>query len=182
VIDAFALVNARYPAWRLSLVGEGPLLDQLTRREQDRGVGQKVDFLGRVGDPYALYRRADVFVLASRYEGMPNAVLEAMSCGVPPVVSDCTAGALDYIEHETTGLIVPTDDSNALAAALGRLIDDRALRRRLGEAARERVSDLSFDRVAAIWDAMLYPKAIPASTQQGETASGSRNPVATRSP
>jgi glycosyltransferase involved in cell wall biosynthesis len=103
-------------------------------------VNGVVHFLGRRPDVGAILRDAgDIALSGSRQEAFPLSVLEAGFFGVPVVATDIPPHR-EAIEHEGTGLLVPTDDSSALAAAVARLVSDPALRRRLGEAARQRVT------------------------------------------
>jgi glycosyltransferase involved in cell wall biosynthesis len=108
-----------------------------------------------VKDLPALYRAATVFALPSRVEGTPNALLEAMSFGLPVVVSDGAPGLLEVIEHEVTGLVVPVNNPAKLAAALRRLGEDAELRRRLGAAARERVREYDLPRALDTWECIV---------------------------
>jgi glycosyltransferase involved in cell wall biosynthesis len=87
-----------------------------------------------------LMRQFDVFVLASRYEGGPYAPLEAMRVGTPVVVTD-VIGSRDTVEHGRSGLVVPPDDPDALAAAVVRLLADPDLRRRLAGGGRARLAE-----------------------------------------
>jgi glycosyltransferase involved in cell wall biosynthesis len=155
LLGAFAMTAPRFPQWRLAALGDGELKAELAARALALGVADRVDWLGRQADPWPWLRAADVFVLPSRFEGTPNALLEAMSCGVAPIVSDATAGALEYVADGETGLVVPVDDDAALAAAMARLAGDPDLRARLGEAARRRVAALSFAEAVAAWERLL---------------------------
>ena len=155
LLAAFALFTERSPGWRLVVLGDGPLRETLEALAQRHGISPRVEFRGRVSDPYPYYRGADIFVLASRHEGMPNALLEAMSCGLPAIVTDASGGALEFVEHEVTGLVVPTEDPPALAAAMDRLAGSRDLRRRLGSAAKARIADDGFARALMTWDSIL---------------------------
>jgi len=128
---------------RLVVVGEGPLRRQL--ESQARATcGDKVVFAGTVGDPEltALYHACDVFVLPSvtRAEAFGMVQIEAMACGKPVVSTAVPSGVPWVNRHEETGLVVPPDDAGALADALRTLLADAALRARMGEAGRSRVS------------------------------------------
>lgn len=149
LLKAFAKVYAAGAPcdWQLVIVGEGEERENLVRLSEQLGIKDAVEFAGRVKDPYDYYSEAGLFALPSRHEGTPNALLEAMSIGLPVIVSDGSSGPLDYVVNDETGLVVAVDDVEALAQALARLMTDRALRCRLGEAARHRVN--SGDRQAA---------------------------------
>jgi glycosyltransferase involved in cell wall biosynthesis len=155
LLSAFARVNRAAPAWRLGIIGVGPLESELRQTAVRLGIGEHVDWHGQVREPARHYQQAAIFVLPSRYEGVPNALIEAMSFGLPVVVSDASPGPLEFVTHETTGLVVPVDNAQALAQAIQRLIDDAPLRRRLGENARKRVARCDTAKVMAVWEAVL---------------------------
>ena len=155
LIDAFASLAADHPEWRLELLGEGEAEAALRSRAEGLGVTPRVGFRGLSKDPWKHYSAAGIFVLASRFEGTPNALLEAMSCGLPVIVSDAPGGMRDLIEHDVNGLVVPADDMTALADALRLLINDRERCRRLGEAARTGLSQTGLDRAMATWEQVL---------------------------
>jgi len=97
-----------------------------------------VEWLGHVEDMAALFRSMDIVVLPSYREGLPKSLIEAAACGLPLVTCD-TAGCREVVTHEVDGLLVPPRDAEALAVAIQRLLDDAALRQRLGQAARAKV-------------------------------------------
>ena len=132
--------------WTFEHIGRGPELAQLQRQAQDLGLADAITWRG-VQDQAAVleaYRRSDVFVLASHSaqdgdrDGLPNVLVEAASQGMACVATAFSA-IPELIEDQTSGLLVPTGDSEALAAALGQAIADPALRTRLGRAAEQRV-------------------------------------------
>ncbi|HBN27206.1 MAG TPA: glycosyltransferase family 4 protein, partial [Desulfobacteraceae bacterium] len=100
-------------------------------------------------------KRASIFVLVSRYEGIPNALLEAMSCGLPVIVSNASPGPLEYVKHETTGLVVPVNNATVLEDSINRLIDDSQLRNRIGKAARARVAECNLPIIVKVWEKMF---------------------------
>ena len=155
LLDAFAGIAAALPEWRLVIIGTGRLEAPLRMRAEQLGLHARIAWYGTIPDLYPFYRRASIFAQPSRYEGTPNALLEALSCGLPAVVSDASPGPLEYVEHEVSGLVVPVDNAGALSAALQRLAGDEQLRRRLGEEARKRVAGLSATAVLAIWEQVL---------------------------
>ena len=155
LLEAFAQAGDRFKGWRLAVVGVGHLSEPLRAQAEALGIADRVEWHGLVRDPYVFYRAAHIFALPSRVEGTPNALLEAMSCGLPVVVSDGAPGPLELIEDGVTGLVVPVNDPTRLAAALRRLGTDDALRRRLGAAARERVTEYDLPRALATWESVV---------------------------
>jgi glycosyltransferase involved in cell wall biosynthesis len=121
---------------RLVILGDGPERKALEARAR----GMRVAFPGFVENAGAWFARADLFVLSSYAEGMPNALLEAMALG-RPVVTTSAGGSGEVVVDGESGLVVPPHDPHALAAAVERVLRDRTLAERLGEAAIRRVRD-----------------------------------------
>lgn len=155
LLNAFAGVADKNPDWHLTIVGEGPLSNELHCQAEKLGIVDRVTWLSNVRNPFNLYRQASIFVLVSRYEGTPNVLLEAMSCGLPVIVSDASPGPLEYVKHESTGLVVPVDNVPALEDSINRLIRDHKFRNRIGEAARERVAAYALPEVIKVWESVL---------------------------
>lgn len=135
LVEALAATRADY---RAAFVGEGPLLPEIAATIRQQGLTDRIDLLGNRGDVPGVLASADVFVLSSRSEGFPVSILEAMAAGLPVIATDVGGVAESVVDGET-GLLVPPGDPGALAAALERILTDRALRLRLGEAGCERV-------------------------------------------
>lgn len=151
LLRAFALL--RGDGLRLNILGDGELRESLQRLVSDLGLADRVTFLGFQRDPFSHMRAADIFVLSSRWEGFGNVLVEAMAMGTPVVSTDCPHGPAEIIADGKTGLLVPTGQPEALAAALQRLIDDPALRQSLGQAGQARARDFSAERVGAAYAA-----------------------------
>lgn len=137
LIAAMALLAAQGLKARLQLAGTGPLMAAMQRKVARLGLGEQVSFLGHHSDMPGLLRSQRAYVLATHFEGMPLALVEAMAAGCACIASD-VIGVRGVIEHERTGLLVPEGDAQALADAIARLMRDPALAARLGAAARER--------------------------------------------
>lgn len=156
LLQAFArAVAGHHHAWMLRLIGDGPEKEGLSTLASELGIADRVELTGLVRNPGIFLRRADLFVLSSRFEGMPNVLLEAMACGLPVVSFDCPSGPRDVIRHEVDGLLVPAGDVESLAAALDRLMSSESERRRLGACAKEVVERFSVERVSQMWDDAL---------------------------
>lgn len=151
--DAAAAVGPRNPAVEFSLVGSGPLESEVRRRAECANLPGRFHVLH--GKAEAIIAAADVFVLPSRSEGLSIALLEAMSHGRAVIASDIPPSR-DLIEDGVTGLLFRQGDAGELARCLERLCREPALRRSLGQAARERVArDFSEARMAELWQKAL---------------------------
>ena len=133
-----ALVDLLDLDWQLTIVGDGPRLDWLQAKAIELGLDERIHFLGwqpRERLPERLHQ-ANIFVYPSRHEGMPNALLEAMSAGLPAVATDI-AGNEELITDGENGFLVEAENSAALRDALRTLLADQQLRERMGAAARQ---------------------------------------------
>ena len=164
LIRAFARIAPRFAAWQLQILGDGDLRDELQRLSKELGLGDQVLFAGKVADPLALLQQAELFVMASRYEGFPNALGEAMSCGLPAIATDCPSrpgrvrrpgGVRELVRDGVDGCLVPPDDPVQLAEALASLIGDPHRRRRLAARAREVTQRFSFETILDEWERLL---------------------------
>jgi GalNAc-alpha-(1->4)-GalNAc-alpha-(1->3)-diNAcBac-PP-undecaprenol alpha-1,4-N-acetyl-D-galactosaminyltransferase len=155
LIEAFSRAAEGQPNWSLSILGEGPERRRLEEQIHERRLDSQVRLLGWVPDPTSILQRCDGFVLSSRYEGFPNALLEAMALGLPAISFDCPSGPAEIIQNGADGLLVPAGDIEALAAAIRRLLSDEPLRRQLGAEAVRVVERFSSARYFERWEAVL---------------------------
>lgn len=164
LIAATAMAGNDLAGWHVAILGEGTERPALEAQAEALGLGNRILFAGAVADPTPWLRGAAIFALPSRYEGMPNAMLEALSFGRPVVVTDASPGPLQWVEDGVTGLVVPADDARALAAALVRLARDDDLRHRLGAAAARRMAAArQNDDALARWEVALgWRQTVPA--------------------
>jgi glycosyltransferase involved in cell wall biosynthesis len=155
LIDAFASLSDRHPDWDLAIVGEGADRQSLESEISAKELSGRVLLPGWAGNIPDWYRRAQLYVLSSRFEGFGNTLAEAMAFGLPAVSFDCDAGPKDIIRNGKDGFLVPKEDIPALAAALDRLMSDKDLRERFGSAARDIRDRFSLQRVAQKWESVL---------------------------
>jgi len=120
------------------IIGDGPERARLTALSEDLGLMGRVHFAGQQANVWPWLAAWDVFALSSDWEGMSNALLEAMAAGLP-VVATAVGGTPDLVIDGATGFLVPRRDPTALAEALASLVNDAEMRRRMGQAGRERV-------------------------------------------
>lgn len=136
---------------KLIIVGIGPLQEQLECMAKALGIADSVEFAGLQSDIPMQFQRADLAVLPSRFEGMPNTVLEAMACGLPCVATR-VSGSEDIIQHGINGLLVEPQDYESMAQALFTLLRDPLLAKTYGHAARRRIEqNYSFQRILDLY-------------------------------
>lgn len=160
LIDAFAAIAHRFPHWQLLVIGDGGLRHSLQQRAAP--LGEQVVFTGALREPFALLKRAKLFVMASRYEGFPMAHGEALLCGLPVIATDCPSrpnasngGVRELIRHSVNGLLVRPEDPAALAEAMVTCMSDSALRASLAEAAPRGMARFLVDAVLDQWEELL---------------------------
>lgn len=129
LLTAFTAIAGRHPSWDLAIVGLDPqatttdlTLAELQEQADHAGLGGRLHLPGPVGNIADWYARADLFVLSSRFEGIPNVLLEAMAAGCACIAADCPTGPRELIEQGVNGLLVPANSAGALAAALDELM------------------------------------------------------------
>jgi glycosyltransferase involved in cell wall biosynthesis len=150
-------IRSKYSNAYLLILGDGSEEPRL----RDMQV-EAVQFTGQVPDAVPYLQAGDLFVLPSSTEGLSNAMLEAMSCGLP-VLATAVGGAPDVIEHNTSGYLIPPDDPDSLQRGLETLLADEALRLKLGSNSRTRILasfsiDSVADRLAALYKRLLMEK------------------------
>ena len=150
LLDAFYRSDLAQKGWHLTILGEGPERSALEQQATKLGVADVVSLPGFV-DVGQWLGRSDIFVLSSRYEGFPNALMEAMQMHRACVSFDCPSGPRELIESDRNGLLIPPQDVIALSEALQRLAADPVLRRRLGAEASKIGEQFSPALVYAKW-------------------------------
>jgi glycosyltransferase involved in cell wall biosynthesis len=157
---------AKSQVWRthaLVILGKGSRLGELHRLAAQLGIGEYVRFIGFVANPYAWMAKADLFVLPSRWEGFPTVAAEAMACGAPLLLTDCSFGPRDVLEPGTSGELVPVDDEAALAVQIYRLISEPDLRAKLSAEGLKRVELFRIDPMLAAYARLFEEQAAAGS-------------------
>jgi glycosyltransferase involved in cell wall biosynthesis len=165
-LDLLLRAVAKVKEARLEIAGEGEEEGALRALAQELGIEGRTAFLGARSDVPSLQARAQVFVLPSESEGLPNALLEALAAGTPSVATEIP-GNQDVARHEKEALLVPPHDVDALAQAIRRLLEDRALAGRLSWAARERARAYDLEAVAEAHSRLFTEIARPARWRLG---------------
>ncbi|MDH2423871.1 glycosyltransferase [Sphaerisporangium sp. TRM90804] len=157
LITAFARAARTRARWELHLVGDGPEMPRLRAHAASLGVAGRVVFRGRVpaAEMAREYLNGAVLGMSSEHEGLPLAVAEAASYGLPSVAFDVSGGVRSLVLHGGTGVLVPPADVDAFTGALNGLMADPARRRRLGTAARAHARSFTLEKVLDRWETLF---------------------------
>lgn len=168
LISAFAIAAREEPDWRLVIWGEGPARAQLEQQIAALGLKDRIRLAGLTAKPGEWTDGAEIFVLSSRYEGFPNAMLEAMAAGMPVIAFDCEFGPAELVRHLETGVLVENGKVEALGHSLIDLMRDTRKRRELGERARRSVFGFADQNVTERWlDCITACRGESASPERG---------------
>lgn len=156
LIRAFSRVADKFPDHKLVIYGKGGLLDSLKHLADELSVGNRVEFPGFANNMPEVLEKSGMFVLSSDYEGMPNALMEAMASGLPCVSTDCGGGGARFlIQNGENGLLVPQRDEEKMAEAMEKLLSDEALSAKLGENARKLQESLAPEKIYGEWEKFI---------------------------
>lgn len=157
LISAFARIADEFPEEHLIIYGEGSLREQLETYIKDKGLENRISMPGNILDVEQVLCKAKVFVLSSDYEGMPNALMEAMTVGLPSISTDCPCGGPRMlIQNEQQGILIPCRSEDKMADALRTVLGCNELQEKLGKNAKKRASAFLSDKVLEQWDEFLF--------------------------
>jgi GalNAc-alpha-(1->4)-GalNAc-alpha-(1->3)-diNAcBac-PP-undecaprenol alpha-1,4-N-acetyl-D-galactosaminyltransferase len=156
IVSAFGLLAVKHCDWDLHVYGDGPLRSALQSQVNSMGLAERVHLKGNTTKPLNVMAQADAFVMASRYEGFPNALLEAMGVGLPCVAVDCPSGPREISRDGKDALLVDVGDKTSLVNSIDLLMADATFRKELGQRARSSVIErYSLETVLKKWDALF---------------------------
>lgn len=155
LLKAYGEIAPQYTDLHLVIMGEGMERSALELMSEEAGLKDRVMLPGRIDDPWPVLRNSVLFVLSSRYEGFPNALLEAMALGVAVVSFDCPSGPADVIRHNQNGLLVEAENPSALAKAIDSLLKNKNKRQALGRMAKKNAADFSISRITDSWEKLF---------------------------
>ena len=156
LIKAFARIAAQHPDYRLVIYGEGPLRAELERLIEALQLSGRVLLPGYTINIKECVEQASMFVLSSDFEGMPNALIEAMALGVPCIATDCQGGGAKFlIDDGVNGVLVLRGDEGALVDAMQHLLEDEVHAEKLGQQARKLCETLSPQAIYGEWAAFI---------------------------
>ena len=154
LIRAFAQFHLEHPVYELFLYGTGPLQESLESRIHELGITDCAHIVPFSLNLHAEIRDAEMFVLSSDYEGLSNALMEAMCMGIACISTDCT-GSPELLDHGNCGLLTPVGDCQALCDAMCRLSENTSFRRKLETRARRRSMAFLPERILREWERIL---------------------------
>ncbi|MGR7000063.1 glycosyltransferase [Yinghuangia aomiensis] len=155
LLTAWSHVAPRHRTGRCACSAPAPKADNLRKQAAELGVSGSVEFPGQTADIEGALRDASVFALASRAEGFPMSLLEAMAMGLPCAAFDCAPGVREIVDDGGSGFPLTPGNTAGLADALERLITDRDLRGTLGDQARVDVQQFSADAILDRWESVF---------------------------
>lgn len=152
LIEAFSMIAEQFPNTIIEIYGEGDLRSQIEKQISELQLENRVFLKGNVSNVAQVYEAADVFVLSSDFEGMPNALMEAMAAGLPCVSTDCPCGGPKMlISDQNDGLLVPVGDVRKMTEALTLLMENREFKLELGEKAKLKALEFASEKIFLEW-------------------------------
>lgn len=163
LVKAFSKLAKDYPELVVKLFGHGykgtDTTEEIKAFAKQSGIGDRVIFMGRRSDIFEAIYQSRIFVLTSKIEGMPNALMEAMALGLAVISTDCPCGGPRTLIHNyENGILIPVDDADALEKALREILEDSKLEEKLGKNAHRIGKDLSPDKVNKMWQNYIESK------------------------
>lgn len=156
LLNAFALIEKRFPDWDLVILGEGSQYEALMQQCQTLALTDRIHIPGRMGNMSDWYERAGVYVMSSRFEGFPNTLIEAMSHSLPAVSYDCETGPKDIITDKVNGLLVkPEAGVKGLSAAMATLMEDSSKRISMGKSAAAVQQRFTMEKISDHWNTVF---------------------------
>ncbi|MEN3998030.1 glycosyltransferase [Acinetobacter baumannii] len=143
-------MSNKSPEWNLKIYGTGENLDDLTKIITERKL-KNVKLMGAASNIDEIYKKAAFFVMSSRFEGLPMVLIEAQTFGLPIVSYDCPHGPSEVIDHEENGLLVENQNSEALAKAIQRLIDQPEVRLEYSKSAKKSAQRFTTTSILNEW-------------------------------
>ncbi len=155
LLQAFKLVNAKYPNWKLNLIGNGELFVTIKNLAAELDILSAVNFVGTTQNMHRYYTNASFFVLSSRFEGLPLVLIEAQAYGLPVVSFNCPTGPQEIITHGKNGLLVEPNNIEKLAEAMLQMIANEQFRSDCAKQALVKAQDFEINQIVKQWTNLL---------------------------
>ena len=155
LIEAWIKVNRKHPDWHIRIYGEGQDRNSLQELIEKHHIENSFSLCPPTKSIQEKYLESSIYVMSSRFEGLPMALLEAMACGVPCISFDCPYGPAEIITPEEDGILVKNGNTDELADAICRLIEDTDKRIRMGKQAQKNIQRYLREEVMKLWDELF---------------------------
>lgn len=154
LINAFYRVSRKFPDYTLIIYGEGPLRGELQQQIDSLSLSHRVFLLGRSHEIFQAIAQSEIFCMSSDYEGMSNALLEAVCLGMPIVTTD-VSGVRELINDGIDGLVVPVRETEKMAAALERLLSDKQMQNNFTNRIKEKAENFRIEKIVSQWEQLI---------------------------
>jgi len=150
LIDAFSKSNVSDDV-RLLIFGEGSLLDSLNQQINSHNMSHRIFLMGKTDNPYKYLAKAKFFILSSRYEGFPNALIEALACSTPVISVNCPSGPSEIIKNGYNGMLIKAQNTEELVLAINKFNADKELGTLFRKTAKQSIDRLSVSKISSQW-------------------------------
>lgn len=155
LIDAWERTENRKHGWKLRVIGNGNLLPVIIEKIKQLQLEDSIEIIHSTNNVNEHYLQSSIYVMSSRYEGLPLVLIEAMAIGLPIVSFDCETGPRDIVEHGVTGILVPVFDVEKLALELDNLMSDEQKRKLFSENALKNVRKFETAKIVDEWEELF---------------------------
>ncbi len=153
LIKAFSFVVNKHPEYELFIYGKGPLENELKKLVIDLNIQKSVHFMGFINNVHEVIVDADMYIMSSDYEGMPNALMEAMAMGIPSISTDCPSGGPRIlIVNGVNGILIPVKDEIKLSIEINRMIEELDIRINIGSCSKQIKKEYSKEVIYNLWE------------------------------
>jgi len=151
LINVWAIVNKKHPDWKLNIFGDGSQKEYLQNMIDNLKLSDVINLSPPTKNIKDEYLKSSMFIMTSRFEGLPMTLLEAQACGLPLVSYDCKCGPKDVIKNNENGFIIEFGDKKKMANKIIQLIEDKDLRKKMSENSSKLSENFSEDKIMSIW-------------------------------
>ena len=159
LIEAIKMLPSKYDNYIIEIYGDGPLEEELQKLIIKYNLSKRIILRGTFKDIHKRIVNASLFILTSDYEGMPNALMEAMALGLPCISTDCRpGGAKELIKNKENGIIIPCNDKLALVEAIKFMLENQSIANKMGEKAKEIIDIANPEQIYKMWEKFFKSK------------------------